>query len=396
MVCRQSTLFTLQNQIRNIPDPRQSHKIRYPLPEILFLMVSSVVSGHLDYEEMLDFGEDHLDWLRQYYPYENGLPSHDTLNRVLGLLDASVFMSLLSDWAKEDLRLEVGTLISLDGKRLRSSATKKEQQTPKAAGGRAAVHVVEAWCNDLSLTLATRQVEDKENEIVAIPMIIKELEIENCVVSIDAIGCQKDIASDIRRRRANYLLGLKGNHPGFLEEVSAAFEEHGAACGGTRFDEDYDMGHGRVEHRVTRVLPAEVLSCERLKGWEGIKSLISVESERFSLSNDKAEHQTRYYISSLEADAKTLQGYIRGHWGIENRLHYMLDVYWGEDESRKRNANTAANFSVILRWAHNMTQKHPDKISLKRKQGKADRSNHYREQILGLNNANDRPHKFKN
>ncbi len=384
MIAVQNFYHPLQDHLENVPDPRQSHKILYPLPEILFLMISSVVSGNLDYEEMLDFGQDNLDWLRKYYPYENGLPSHDTLNRILGLIEPSAFMLVLSEWATQDLKLEAGTLISLDGKHLRGSATKKEQQTAKSAGGRKAVHILGAWCNDLSLTLAARQVEDKENEIVAIPLIINDLEIEGCVVSIDAIGCQKDIASIIRGRKAHYLFGLKGNHPTFLAEVSSAFETQGEGCTGTCFEENYDIGHGRVERRVTRSLAAEVLPPERTKDWEELKCVISVESERFFLSNDKVERETRYYISSLEADAKTLQAYIRGHWGIENRLHYMLDVYWGEDQSRKRNANTATNFSVILRLAHNMTQKHPDKVSLKRKHKKSQRSNLYREQILGL------------
>jgi hypothetical protein len=166
-------------------------------------------------------------------------------------------MSFLSGRCSRYLKLELGTLMSFDGKRLKGSATKQEQQTPKAQGGRSAVHVLE---------------------------------------------------------------GLRANHPTFLGEATAAFEAAAASCEATRFDEDFDLGHGRIECRATRVLSAEALCAERLADWAGLKSLVAVESERFFLNSDKVERETRYYISSLDADAKTQQAYIRRHWGIENRL----------------------------------------------------------------------------
>jgi predicted transposase YbfD/YdcC len=388
----QNFFSSLQSHLLTIEDPRQSHKVTYSLSEILFLVISAVISDCSSYEEMVDFGEDNMAWLRKYYPYKDGIASHDTLNRVLGLLRPSSFMSFLSRWFARDIKLELGRLLSLDGKRLRSSATKQEQQRPKAQGGRSAVHVLEAWCDELSLTLGMRQVEDKENEIVAIPLILNDLEIEGCVVRIDAIGCQRDIAAQIQEQKAEYILGLRANHPNFLAEVVAAFEAEGPSCEATRFDEGFNLGHGRIEHRLTRVLNAEVLRAERLADWQGLKSIVSVESQRFFLNSDKVERETRYYISSLNADAKIQQAYIRRHWGIENRLHYCLDVFWGEDISRKRAGNAAVNFAVVLRIAHNLTLNHPDKVSLARKRKKANRSNLYREQVLGLEPVPGHPH----
>ncbi|MBL0083679.1 MAG: ISAs1 family transposase [Saprospiraceae bacterium] len=346
------------------------------------LSISAVVSGCTEWGEIVDFGEDKLAWLRQYRPFDNGIPAHDTLNRVMSLISPSTFSDMFVLWANRNLKLDSGTLVSIDGKRLRGSATKEEQQLPRSSGGKSAAHLLEAWCNDLSVCMSVRQVESKTNEIKVVPSILDDLALEGCVISMDAMGCQKDIVKKICEGKADYLIGLKGNQSTLASAVQQAF---------TAFDAkkqpltEQNTGHGRIEERTCRVIKAQDVLQEALtKEWTGLNAIIEIEYERAVVASARIEKEKRYYISSLQPDAQQLATYIRNHWGIENRLHYMLDVYWGEDESKKQVAYAATNFGILLRIAHNLVKLHPEKISVKRKLKRADRSDSYREQILRL------------
>jgi predicted transposase YbfD/YdcC len=375
----------LLGHLNEVPEPRQSAKIEYPLDEILFLTISAVISGCSEWDEIVDFGEDKLGWLRQYRPFSNGIPSHDTVNRVISLINPVAFEQMFVMWVNSNIDLPKGTLISIDGKKLRSSATKLEQQTAHADGGKSAVHLVEAWCSDLSLCLSTREVAEKTNEIKAIPLILNDLEIEGCVVSIDAMGCQKKIVEGVVTRTADYVIGLKDNQPTLLEGVEQAFEAYADECRHERYSQDISVNHGRIEERICRVLNADRLpEWVPREDWTGLNTIIQIQSERTIMATGTVTNDTRYYISSLRLSASRIAAYVRGHWGIENQLHYMLDVFWGEDASRKRIAGAAANFGTVLRIAHNLVKTHPENISIKRKRKKADRSDHYREQILRL------------
>ncbi len=181
----ESLLGGLLEHLNEIPEPRQSGKIEYPLDEILFLTISAVVRTCSEWDEIVDFREDKLDWLRRYRPYLNGIPSHDSLNRVMSMINPVAFEQMFVTLVNRNIQLPEGALISIDGKKLRSSATKFEQQTAHADGGKSAVHLVEAWCSDLSLCLSIRKVAEKTNEIKAIPLILNDLELDSCVVSID-------------------------------------------------------------------------------------------------------------------------------------------------------------------------------------------------------------------
>jgi len=378
-------LGDILTHLGEVPEPRQWAKIRYPLDEILFLTISAVVSGCSEWDEIADFGEDQIGWLRRHRPFVNGPPSHDTLNRVMSLIDPVAFERMFVRWVTRNIKLPDGTQISIDGKKLRGSATKLEQQTARADGGKSSVHLVEAWCSDLSLCLSIREVEEKTNEIKAIPLILNDLELEGCVVSIDAIGCQKEIAKGIGSKTADYVIGLKDNQPTLLAGVKQAFEDHVDECRDKQYAQDTSVDHGRIEERICRTLSAERLpEWVAREDWTGLNTIIQVQSERTIMANGTVSQETRYYISSLRLSADRIASYVRGHWGIENQLHYMLDVFWGEDGSRKRSACAAANFGTVLRIAHNLVKTHPENISIKRKRKKADRSDQYREQILRL------------
>lgn len=382
----ENLLGGLLDHLKEVPEPRQNGKIEYPLDEILFLTISAVVSGCSQWDEIVDFGEDKLDWLRRHRPFTNGIPSHDTLNRVMSLIDPVAFEQMFVMWVNRNIKLREGTLINIDGKKLRSSASKLAQQTARADGGKSSVHLVEAWCSDLSLCLSVREVEEKTNEIKAIPLILNDLELEGCVVSIDAMGCQKEIVKGISAKTADYVIGLKDNQPTLLAGVEQAFEDYADECRDEQYAQDTSVDHGRIEERICRILNTERLpDWVPKEDWAGLNTIIQIQSERTIMANGTVCQETRYYISSLRLCADRIASYVRGHWGIENQLHYMLDVFWGEDGSRKRTACAAANFGTVLRIAHNLVKTHPENISIKRKRKKADRSDQYREQILRLN-----------
>ena len=383
MIEIENSLGSLLGYLHEVPEPRQQSKIEYPLDEILLLTISAVVSGCSEWQEIVDFGEDKLIWLRQYRPFTSGIPSHDTLNRVVSLIDPEAFEKMFINWVKQHLKLPEGILVSIDGKKLRGSASKQSQQTSRAGGGQSAVYLVEAWCSSLSLCLSTRKVDEKSNEIKAIPLILNDIDLKGCVVSIDAIGCQKDIVKKIISCEANYVIGLKDNQPSFLAGVEQAFETYSNRCQGKLFAKETVVDHGRIEERTCRILSTDLLPDYVPKAdWAGLNTIVQIQTERTIMASGTVGRECRYYISSLTLSAEQIAPYVRGHWGIENQLHYMLDVFWGEDYSRKQTANAATNFGTILRIAHNLVKSYPETISVKRKLKKADRSDEYREKIL--------------
>jgi predicted transposase YbfD/YdcC len=356
----------------------------YPLVEVLFLTVSAVLSGFEDWDEIADFGEEKLDWLRKYLPYENGIPSHDTVNRVVSMIDYRSFELCFMDWANSNVEFPLGAVISLDGKKVRGSATKREQQLPHIEGGKSAVHLVHAWCNDLQMCLAQYKTEQKSNEITAIPVVLDLLEVEGCVITIDAMGCQRHIAEQIVDKGADYVLALKDNQEALSVGAYSAFSEHGKRAD-KWMARTVERGHGREEVRECRVLPADLLpEFSGREYWKGIKSIIEVRSDRRVNASGNKSSDTRYYISSLEAGPERFNELVRAHWGIENGLHWSLDVQFGEDSSRKRIRNAAQNFATIRKMVINLLKAHDEKISINRKRNKCAMSDHYREKILKI------------
>ena len=386
------SLQSLVTVFEGVPDFRIDRHKKYTLGEILFLTLSAVISGFTEWEEIADFGEEKLGWLRGFYLYENGTPSHDTINRVVSLLDYRAFEEHFIRWATQDIKLPDGTVINVDGKKLRGSATKKEQQTPHSEGGKGAVHLVQAWCNELQLCLGQYKTEDKSNEITAIPALLEWLDVRGCIITIDAMGCQKVIAQQIIKQEADYVLGLKNNHSKLLEDVKGLFEQAGIITEQElqlemepeHLQEQTSRGHGRLEKRVCRILPAYLLGEEFQLEWAGLQSIVEITAHRYVMASGQFSLERRYYISSLNSGATEFNQIVRSHWAIENNLHWSLDVQFKEDQSRKRAHNAAANFAIILRFALSLLKKYPEKISIHRKQNKSAMSDKYREQIMGI------------
>lgn len=386
------SLQSLVTVFEGVPDFRIDRHKKYTLGEILFLTLSAVISGFTEWEEIADFGEEKLGWLRGFYLYENGTPSHDTINRVVSLLDYRAFEEHFIRWATQDIKLPDGTVINVDGKKLRGSATKKEQQTPHSEGGKGAVHLVQAWCNELQLCLGQYKTEDKSNEITAIPALLEWLDVRGCIITIDAMGCQKAIAQQIIKQEADYVLGLKNNHSKLLEDVKGLFEQAGIITEQElqlemepeHLQEQTSRGHGRLEKRVCRILPAYLLGEAFQLEWAGLQSIVEITAHRYVMASGQFSLERRYYISSLNSGATEFNQIVRSHWAIENNLHWSLDVQFKEDQSRKRAHNAAANFAIILRFALSLLKKYPEKISIHRKQNKSAMSDKYREQIMGI------------
>ena len=223
MASDKTTFDRLITAYSNLKDPRIDRSKLYPLNEIIFLCISAVISGFQDWDEIVDFGEEKIDWLRKYLPFANGIPSHDTVNRVISMLDYRVFEACFINWTTMALILPSGAQICIDGKSLRGSATKLEQQLPHNQGGKSAVHIVHAWCNDLEICIGQYKTEAKSNEITAIPALLELLEIGGAIVTIDAMGCQKTIAAAIVEKKADYIFGLKDNQEALSLCAFAAF-----------------------------------------------------------------------------------------------------------------------------------------------------------------------------
>lgn len=377
-----------------LPDPRMTRRRRYPLLEILFLCVSASLSGYEEWQHVVDFGRAKLAWLRTYLPFAAGIPSHDTLNRVMGLLEPRAFEQCLICWARRDVALPEGAQICLDGQRLCRSATARQQQAPHAQGGVSAVHLLHAWCDEAGLCLGQYQTPDKTNEITALPELLALLEVGGCLLTMDAIGCQKSVTQAIAAAGADYLLALKGNQAALQAAVQGAFaaatqttdtQTADTQAADTATDTGEKAAHGRRETRTCRVLPATALpAAVRGPEWAGLRTVVEVVATRTVVATGVTTTETRLSVSSRQGHAIDFQKYVRRHWGIENRLHWVLDVVFGEDRSRKRARNAAANCAVVRKFALNLLRARPENMSLNRKRNHCALSDEYREKCLGF------------
>jgi predicted transposase YbfD/YdcC len=327
----------------DLADPRVERTRHHNLLDIIGLTVCAVIAGADDWVHVERFGEAKIDWLKTFLDLPNGIPSHDTIGRVFASLDSERFASSFSNWVAgfgEKLGVKH---VAIDGKTLRRSGD--------PAKGKKAIHAVSAWACDARLTLGLTAVDEKSNEITAIPKLLEMLELEGALVTIDAMGCQKDIAAGIREAGADYLLQVKGNQPRLQEDIEAVFEafvesDMATACHDRH--ETTESGHGREEERSVWVFTQ--VDEIRDKGlWEDLKSLIVVWRGR--KAGEKQSGELSCYISSRLAGAKEFADATRGHWGIENGCHWVLDVAFREDLSRVREGNAATNFATVRRMA---------------------------------------------
>jgi predicted transposase YbfD/YdcC len=332
----------------DLPDPRRSQGQRHKLLDILFIALSAVLCGADDFTEMEEFGLSRESWLRQYLELPHGIPSHDTFGRVFALLQPAAFEESFLRWVKQLVELNPKEVVAIDGKTVRRSYDR--------GGASEAIHVVSAWARENRLTLGEVKVSDKSNEIRAVPQLLKMLELKDCIVTADAMNCQKEIASEVREARADYVLSLKENHPTLHKEVERVFlavEEERTSGFTISRTRTLDKEHGRIEERRY----CQINAPNYLYGyeeWADLKSIGMVEAEREVEGSSTVEK--RYYLSSLAVDAEVFSRAARGHWSIENSCHWILDVVFGEDDSRVRAGHAAENLARLRKIANNLLQ----------------------------------------
>jgi len=336
----------------SIPDPRIDRKKLHKLLDIIFITIGAVICGCDAWEDIEEWAEIREDWLKTILELPNGIPSHDTINRVFSLIDPQALQQCFVDWVKSISEVTEGQIISIDGKRLCQSGEN---------GSKSIIHMVSAWSNANSMVLAQQKVGDKSNEITAIPALLDMLDLHGCLITIDAMGCQKTIAKAITDKGADYILAVKENQGHLLEDIKEAFSSQKKLL----LDRQVNIAHGRIEKRTCSIITDTEWICDE-KQWQKLHTLIRIESERTSKATGVMEKQTRYYISSKIADASTFNTAIREHWGIENKLHWTLDVAFNEDKSTKQAGHAAQNFSFISKIALNLLKRHTDNRGAKR------------------------------
>lgn len=340
---------------RDLPDLRQRGKVKYPLDEVLLLCLLAVVAGADCIVEIARFGEKKRDLLRRFRPFADGTPSHDHLGDILASLDAQAFQRCFVAWVASLSGVDPD-VIAIDGKTSRRSFRKK--------GGSAPIHMVSAFAARQRLVLGQVKVADKSNEIIAIPKLLAMMDIENAIVTIDAMGCQRDIAQAIVDRKADYILALKGNQGTLRDDVDLFVTEQkakGFEDAIVSRDTTVDGDHGRVETRITTVIHQVGWLDEHR--WPGLKSVIVVDSRRDI--DGKIQTETRLYITSLVLLAHVVGPLARSHWAIENSLHWVMDMVFRDDECRVRADHAPENFATIKHMALNLTRLAPGKDSLR-------------------------------
>ena len=348
-----------------LEDPRMDRTKLHSLSDILVITICAVICGADEWTEIELFGKSKRKWFATFLALPNGIPSHDTFGRVFSRLDPQQLEQCFQRWMGAMVELGGGQLIAIDGKTIRRSFDK--------ADSKAAIHVVSAWSETNSLVLGQLATDEKSNEISAIPRLLKMLDITDSVVTTDAMGCQKAIAKQIVNQKGHYVLQVKKNHAGLHDVMEEMFDElTGRGIPGVRcaFHEDVDAGHGRVETRRIWMTDWTSWYAERKK-WKGLRSFICVESVR-EMGRQRSKER-RYYISDLDGqDAEAMLGHVRGHWGIENKLHWSLDVTFREDDLRQRVGHSAENLSRIRRLALNLLRQDKSvKVGAKAKRLKA-------------------------
>lgn len=353
-----------------LPDPRVNRSKKHQLDDILGITLCAVICGADSFEEIERFGDTRASWLTQFFELKNGIPSHDTFNRVLAALDRKKFAECFSRWMA-DLWVGKGLKpIAIDGKACRAA----EGDTFSGC-----LHLVSAWATENSLILGQEAVEDGSHEIVAIPKLLAILDLKGALVTLDAAGCQTHIVEQIRTQGGDYLIAVKGNQPSLQAAVEAVFdracEEEFTDCS---MNTQVEEGHGRSEQRYVTVIqnPEGLPSV-----WKDVGAVVVVNRER-QVKGQKNTSTTHYYITSLKCGARKLAGYVRGHWGVENGLHWCLDVSFGEDANRTRDKNAGANLGLLRRVAASLLKQDKGKGSIKAKRLNAAWDQNYLQQVL--------------
>lgn len=359
-------LASIEACFSDIDDPRVQNRCDYPLIEVITIAICASIAGAEAWTDMETFGKSKENWLKQFLELENGIPSHDTFGDVFGMIDGEEFQRSFIRWVERVFTVTEGQVVAIDGKTAHRSHDK--------AIGKDAIHMVSAWAKANGIVLGQRKVDDKSNEITAIPELLDLLSVTGCIVTIDAIGCQKKIAQKIRDKQADYVLSVKENQGNLYQDIEDWF----AYADKVSFKDiahDYhkqvNKGHGRLEIRQCWVI-ADPIAFEYIRhyeGWADLNAIVRVQRERRLA--DKVQQETAYYISSLTTDAQKILQATRHHWSIENSLHWVMDVTFREDDMRIRKGNSSQNMVVLRHIALNILKKDKSKGSLKQKRYKA-------------------------
>jgi predicted transposase YbfD/YdcC len=378
LVC-QKKMTRLMQHFETLTDPRMERRKLHKLHDIIFITIAAVICGCDEWNDIEEFGQIRNDWLKTILELPHGIPSHDTFNRVFSLLDPQQLQQCFSNWVQSVAQISEGSIISIDGKRMCNSGE---------GGSKAIIHMISAWSSANNMVLAQQKVNDKSNEIAAIPALLLDLlDIKGCLVTIDAMGCQHDIAKKIISKEADYILAVKNNQEHLYDDLQEAFEQDKHVL----FDAQVHADYGRIEKRKCSIITDTDWICKQ-QNWTNLHTLIKIDRERsFKGSDLKSEVQTRYYISSHAGNAAFFNHVVRAHWGIENKLHWTLDVAFGEDKSTKQAGNAAENFSFINKIALNLLKQHDDRrgaqrVSIKTKRKKCGWDKNYLLKVLNTSN----------
>jgi predicted transposase YbfD/YdcC len=363
-----------QDHFQDLTDPRVERTRKHPLINIVFIAVCGVLSGANSFAAIEEFGLDRRTWFARFLDLTNGIPSDDTFARVLARIDPGAFEKCLLSWMQAVQEITDHRLIAIDGKTLRGSYDRRD--------GKAAIHMVSAWSSENTLSLGQVVVNEKSNEITAIPELLRLLDVSGAVVTIDAMGCQKEIADLIREGGGDYVLAVKQNQPTLSEQVGEAIDA-GLEQDAAALDEHQtvETGHGRQETRTYVIFPAP-----ETVDPDGVWRDLSAVGMAITESTDSQGHcrlEARYYILSVLLTAKEFAEAVRGHWSIENNLHWQLDVSFREDECRVRTDHAPANLSVIRRFALGLLKRETScRRGIETKRLKCAASDEYREKAL--------------
>jgi len=354
----EATVFL--SHFKDLPDSRQPGKVVYPLDEVLLLVLLATLAGAEAFTDIARFGEKKLALLRRFRPFRDGTPPHDRIGDIFASLEAEPFQRCFVAWMAAVTGIPAG-VIAIDGKTVRRSGRKRDDQAP--------IHMVSAFAARQRLVLGQVKVAEKSNEITAIPKLLSMLAIEGAIVTIDAMGCQRDIAQKILDKKADYVLALKGNQGSLRADVELfATEQKARSFADTTITRDttVDGDHGRIETRTTTVIHYVAWIQER-HDWPGLEAVVMVESRREI--NEKIESETRFYLTSLVMVAALMGPVVRSHWAVENSLHWVMDMVFRDDECRVRTEHAPANFTTIKHMAHNLlrTANSKDSLRLRRK-----------------------------